>query len=173
MSRVRQIEHNWILIVYDIPNSQSTTRKRVIRALKKFGAVQNTESVYYLPDTPKALSLAQKIPGKIFVWQSHLPSEEQAAQLTRDYYQKILEAIEKVQRLINEQLSDVYRDRKGNLLAAGLVDKKARKQRLQYISELFENVKKAAANIGQNFSELKGLEKLVERLRKKIENDGI
>lgn len=37
-----QIQHDWILIVYDIPRSKDYLRKRVIRVLRRLGALRHT-----------------------------------------------------------------------------------------------------------------------------------
>jgi hypothetical protein len=43
---------SWLFLLFDMPKSQSTSRVKVWRRLKKFGAIQLKASTYVLPDEP-------------------------------------------------------------------------------------------------------------------------
>ena len=83
---IRRIEKDWILVVYDISVEKGSMRKRVLRRLHKLGALQFTESVYYMPYTEEGISAAQEISGggTLFVWSSKV--EEEGARLLTDRF---------------------------------------------------------------------------------------
>ncbi|MDI6847001.1 MAG: hypothetical protein QMD23_02575 [Candidatus Bathyarchaeia archaeon] len=132
-----QLQHDWLLITYDIPRTQDKERKRIIRALKNMGALMHTESVYYLPANPKAVEIARTLPGQSFVWRSSLTSDSQAKKLTQNYYTQIVEGIDKLDKRLHELQQ--------NWLALSL---EAKKQRLEYSVELFKQLEAAANNLG-------------------------
>lgn len=83
---IRRIEKDWILVVYDIPVEEDSLRKRVLRHLHSLGALQFTESVYYMPYTEEGISAAREISsgGTLFIWSSTV--EEDGARLLTDKF---------------------------------------------------------------------------------------
>jgi len=156
----REIQRDWILITYDIPARMDSTRKRVIRALRSMGALKHTDSVYYLPASEKAVQLAEGLPGEVYVWHSCLTSDVQAKQVTQDYYNKIVEAVDK----LHARLDELERD-------FPALSPEARKQRLNYSVELFNNVKAAADNIMLMYERLADVGQRLEALKTQLWGD--
>ena len=94
---VRDVCDNWLLLTYDLPNTEegNKLRSEFLRTAKRMGAVQHTESVYLLPWTQQAELLAMEIAkiGNAFIWTSHPQDPKQAAEITEDYDNKIVEGI--------------------------------------------------------------------------------
>lgn len=94
---VRDVCENWLLLTYDLPNTEegNKLRSEFLRTAKRMGAVQHTESVYLLPWTQQAELLAMEIAkiGNAFIWTSHPQDPGQAAEITEDYDNKIVEGI--------------------------------------------------------------------------------
>lgn len=92
---MREIEANWILVAYDIPVEAGSLRKRVLRRLHSLGALQFTESVYYMPYTEAGIDAAREISGggTLFVWSSKV-EEEDARLLTGRFATDIASAVE-------------------------------------------------------------------------------
>jgi len=96
---VKEVEENWILITYDIPRSGGTVRKSVLRRLHRLGALQFTESVYYLPYSREGVVAATEVckgAGSVFAWYSKIEGE-QARELTAKYVSDITSAIESLE----------------------------------------------------------------------------
>jgi hypothetical protein len=72
--KVRSVVDEWMLITYDLPNSDegNEARQHFLKAAAAIGAVQQTESVYFLPWSPEAqilaLNLAKIGGGEVIVW---------------------------------------------------------------------------------------------------------
>jgi len=72
--QIRDIVDNWILISYDIPNTEegNQARQHFLKEASAIGAVQHTESCYLIPDSPDAqilaLNLAKTGGGEVIVW---------------------------------------------------------------------------------------------------------
>ena len=105
---MKRIEENWILITYDIPRSEGSLRKRVLRRLHKIGAIQFTESVYYMPYNPASLKAARDVSegGEIIVWFSKVEGAD-AALLTKRYILKIAHELEVLKNKIWEAEEEV------------------------------------------------------------------
>jgi hypothetical protein len=96
---VKEVEENWILITYDIPRTEETIRKSVLRRLHRLGALQFTESVYYLPYSREGIVAAREVckgAGSVFAWYSKIEGE-QARELTAKYVLDITSAIENLE----------------------------------------------------------------------------
>jgi hypothetical protein len=72
--RVREVVDSWMLITYDLPNSEegNMARQHFLIAAAAIGAVSQTESVYFMPWSPEAqilaLNLAKVAGGEVIVW---------------------------------------------------------------------------------------------------------
>ena len=99
---LKKIERDWILVCYDIPASENAFRKYVLRSLRKLGALQFTESVYYMPYTSQGLNAANQIgqTGSVYVFYSKLPELEQAQTLTRQYFLELVSRVENLERKV-------------------------------------------------------------------------
>lgn len=96
----KRIEENWILVTYDIPRNEGSIRKSVLRRLYRLGALQFTESVYYLPYNSEGMAAIKEIrkgSGTIFAWCSKVIEPEQAEELTAKYILGITAAIENLE----------------------------------------------------------------------------
>lgn len=102
LEAVKEIVADWILVTYDLPSTKEglTRRHDFLRAGKYAGAVQHSESVYYMPMTQVAVEAITKLSegsgGAVFVWYTKAASESLAQQLTTVYDKQVLEWIEKV-----------------------------------------------------------------------------
>ena len=97
---VKKVEENWILITYDIPRNEGSIRKSVLRRLHRLGALQFTESVYYLPYSPEGMAAAKEVckgTGSVYAWYSKMIEGEQARELTIKYILDITVAIENLE----------------------------------------------------------------------------
>jgi hypothetical protein len=152
------IQHDWILVTYDIPRSRDNVRKKVIRALRALGAMRHTDSVYYMPYNPKAYEIAASLPGEAYVWRSSLTSDTQARQVTQDYYNRILEGINKMHGRLDE-LEDNF----------PTLSFEAKKLRLDYSTKIYNSLKAAADNIGlQVYEQLADVGQRLEAVREQI-----
>lgn len=111
---LKQIEHNWILITYDIPEDESAFRRKIIRRLQALGAQRHTQSVYYMPFSKGALATAQQVQqkGLIFVWYQHLPRDEDAGYLTQQYVLDFIAGVDNLEhkiRQLEEEFSNLRR----------------------------------------------------------------
>jgi len=132
-----ELHRDWILITYDIPRVHDGVRKKVIRDLRKMGAMRHTDSVYYLPYSSKACEVAATLPGQAYVWRAGPTSDTQAKRLTQDYFNRIKEGLQK----LHERL-DILEEELPWLAP------EARQDRFNYTVQLFESLKAAANNIG-------------------------
>jgi len=87
--REKEILEDWILITYDIPRGKEghALRHWLIRKLRELGAMMFTESVYYLPYSPKAYEAITRLEGraKCYVWRAKLTEYEDAKEVTKRY----------------------------------------------------------------------------------------
>ena len=72
--QLREIVDKFTLITYDLPNTEegNKARERFLIQASAIGAIQHTESVYLLPDSPEAqtlaLNLAKTNGGEVICW---------------------------------------------------------------------------------------------------------
>jgi len=91
--KVREVVDQFILINYDLPHTEEGDRARqhFLSKAATIGAVQQTESCYFLPDSPEAGQLARNLAktagGEVIVWFHAEPSDK--AQMTRMYDAKL------------------------------------------------------------------------------------
>jgi hypothetical protein len=81
---------NWILISYDIPHNEAGDKARgdFLRAAAAIGATRHTDSVYLMPDSPEARSLALRLAategGEVWCW-GNAQSLNHAEEVTARY----------------------------------------------------------------------------------------
>jgi len=116
---VRDVCDQWLLITYDLPKSEEgdKARRQFLVQAAAIGATRHTDSVYLMPWTPSAESLAlglsKVVGGKVVVWTSTTTDTVQAAEITRNYdasLRPILdEIIERIDRINEYQVKGWYK----------------------------------------------------------------
>jgi len=85
----REICDKWILLTYDLPNTEAGNKARAgfLANAKLHGATMFTESVYLLPWTKHAEVLALRLArvGDVCVWTAQTTDENKASEITRSY----------------------------------------------------------------------------------------
>ena len=88
--QVRDVVDKWMLLTYDLPNTEAGNKARVqfLAIASAIGAIQHTESVYLMPWSPEAehlaLSLAKTEGGDVVVWSQATPLNRQE-EITASY----------------------------------------------------------------------------------------
>lgn len=84
---VKEIIQDFVLISYDIPQTQKALRHRFLKQAHSIGAVKHTDSVYLMPYSDQAFALANELAavGEAVVWKSHQADPAKAAQITQSY----------------------------------------------------------------------------------------
>lgn len=87
---------NWLLLHYTLPSNPSARRVYVWRKLKRLGALLLNESVWVLPDTPRAAEQfqwiaaeIQEMTGDAYLWRSGSFFETQADVLVDQFVQQV------------------------------------------------------------------------------------
>ncbi len=116
---VRDVCDQWLLITYDLPKSEEgdKARRRFLTQAAAIGATRHTDSVYLMPWTPGAeslaLSLSQVVGGKVVVWTSTTTDSVQAAEITKNYDEALrptlFEIIERIDRINEYNLKGWYK----------------------------------------------------------------
>jgi len=85
----RELVDKWLLITYDLPHSEAgdKARREFLLKAQAIGATRHTDSVYLLPWTPLAETLALQLArvGEVVVWTSTTTDEGKAQAVTRTY----------------------------------------------------------------------------------------
>lgn len=85
---VREILDEFILITYDIPCTEEGNKARAyfLEMARRMGAVQHTESVYYMPWTQSAdvAALVTAKAGRVYVW--YTKADDATAKLLTAHY---------------------------------------------------------------------------------------
>lgn len=91
-AEVKEIICDYVLITYDIPAKEKALRDAFLRDAKAIGAIQYTQSVYLLPQSVKAIELANKLAsiGKAVVFTSSPVSQKVALEITTKYSDSIM-----------------------------------------------------------------------------------
>lgn len=93
---VREFHSDWILFTYDLPNTPEGVKARYnfLGKAKYLGAMQHTESVYFMPwtDAANAAALDLADAGTVYVWHTKV-GEVNSIDLTKDYDAKIINEI--------------------------------------------------------------------------------
>lgn len=126
----REICEKWLLLTYDLPNTEEGNKARAafLAQARLYGATKHTDSVYLMPWTKKAemlaLDLAKK--GEVCVWTSQTTDKTEAERVTRRYDEglepvldKISDRLDKIAgHLFNEHYKTAYRmlDKTGTML---------------------------------------------------------
>ncbi len=89
--QTREICDKWLLLTYDLPHNEKgdAARRRFLVKAHEVGAVQHTASVYLMPWTPAAETLALELArvelGKVCVWSSQTTDKTKAEEITKNY----------------------------------------------------------------------------------------
>jgi hypothetical protein len=101
--KVQAAEDGFLFIVYDIPVSEAGNKARAsfLEKARRVGAVQHTESVYYMPWTDYAdriaLELAMDGQGTVFALYSRAVDKSQSESLRHTYDMRVLKWIDELQ----------------------------------------------------------------------------
>lgn len=89
---IKEIVQDYVLIVFDIPQSQGKLRKLILKKIHEIGGEMNTSSVYLMPYSAGAMALAEAIKpyGDVVVWKSHQDDPVKAKGITIDYAGKVM-----------------------------------------------------------------------------------
>ena len=121
----REICDKWLLITYDMPNTPEGIHARAefLKAGKRIGATQHTESVYMMPWSPEAEVLALQLAkaGKAYVWTSQITEESKSREITERYDKGLLPQLEDLGERINKIGEHMNGDRFG--IANKMMDK--------------------------------------------------
>ncbi len=95
-----EIVSQWLLITYDLPHTPEgdKARRKFLTEAALIGATQHTASVYYMPWTPEAESLAIDLAkiGKACVWSSRPSEILDCEKLTEQYDKKLENILDKI-----------------------------------------------------------------------------
>jgi ABC-type sugar transport system ATPase subunit len=89
---VKQLVDEYILICFDIPQSQGKLRKKVLKAIHDIGGQMHTASVYIMPYSDQAMAVAEEIKGlgDVVLWRSKQLDLGKAEALTMNYAEHIV-----------------------------------------------------------------------------------
>ena len=154
---MKKIEEGWILVTCDLPSEEGSFRKRVLRRLRRLGALQFTESVYYMPYTMEGIRAAREISdksGAVFVWYSKVQGED-ARFLTNQFVltstsdiEDLESAVWKVEDLVESGQDVVWRMKslnmkyRGLVKAAELIEFEPLAERLAHLRQRIDAIKK-------------------------------
>ena len=86
---VREICDKWLLLTYDLPNTEAGNKARAgfLAQAKSYGATKHTESVYLMPHTKQAEMLALELAkiGDVEIWHSTIEDPARAEEVTKSY----------------------------------------------------------------------------------------
>lgn len=116
--QVREVCDQWILITYDLPNTDEgqKARSKFLRRAESIGAVQHTESVYLMPWTPESEMYAVEVAsiGRAFLWVSSIKDENRAKEITDDYDAKVESGLIKY---VRERIKKMQQHAQSNIRA--------------------------------------------------------
>ncbi len=114
MSESSQVETkelltDWILLTYDIPAKEKKLRRQFLKEAHAIGAEVNTESVYLIPYSEKAMALANELEsaGHAVVWAAHQHDLKKAVEINIKYEEGIknrCKAIEQRLAIVQEYI---------------------------------------------------------------------
>jgi len=99
--QVRDIVDRFILITYDLPHNEAgdAARAKFLIEASAIGAVRHTDSVYLIPDSPEAtslaLSLAKTEGGEVICWGDAKPLNHQR-EITNQYDTALKETLKEI-----------------------------------------------------------------------------
>ena len=74
--KIQEVVPSWLLVTYDIPHNEAGDKARSVflQEASAIGAIRHTDSVYLMPDSPEARTLALRLAktegGEVWVWGS-------------------------------------------------------------------------------------------------------
>jgi len=111
---IRPIVYDWILLTYDLPVAERKTRYNFLKEARLIGAVRHTQSVYLMPYTETAMSLAEEVAGrgKAYVWVSQV-DEAKASLLTAIYDRGMEGKFSEIERRLKRIAQHITNHRRG------------------------------------------------------------
>ena len=113
--KVRDVVDKWMLITYDLPNTEEGTKARnhFLIAASAIGAVQHTESVYLMPWSPEAqtlaLNLAKTAGGEVIVWAQAEPLNKKE-EITAGYDSALRPVMKEITERLDKMADYVQRN---------------------------------------------------------------
>ena len=162
-------ELKFILITYDLPNTVEGMEARVkfLHEATRIGAVMHTESVYYMPWTQGADSIALTMSrvGKVFVWYAGVDETTANALLlryderVRGWMDALDERLDRIAKHINERklrLAENMLERTVSMLRdmRGIVERRVASSSPTTRGYLTEDLKRLTERIGEVASAL-------------------
>ena len=104
--KIRDVVPNWLLVTYDIPHNEAGDKARQIfvQEASAIGAIRHTDSVYLMPDSPEARTLALRLAktegGEVWVWGS-------AESLNQDATARYDQALKPLLKELSERLDKI------------------------------------------------------------------
>jgi len=121
----KEICGKWILITYDLPNTEEGNKMRYkfYGEAQRIGATQQTESVYFMPWTPEAemLALELSMAGKCIIWTADVRNEDHAKDLTDRYDAGLRPILKEIETRVDKIIFHIDNNHPG--IAKGMVDK--------------------------------------------------
>lgn len=121
--QTREICDKWLLITYDLPHTEAgdKARREFLERARRIGATHHTDSVYLMPWTSYAESLALQLAGsgEVCVWTSQTTNEAKAKEITASYDAGLAPQVDEIsERLgkISEHLSAKHFKRADQML---------------------------------------------------------
>jgi hypothetical protein len=118
--KVRDVVDKFILICYDLPNTEegAAARQKFLIQAASIGAVQQTESVYFLPDSTEAEGLARGLAktagGEVIVWYHAEPSNKE--EMTKMYDKKLEPLMKEIVQRLDAMDGFKFTKRQGMML---------------------------------------------------------
>ena len=111
----REICDRWLLITYDIPNTEAGNKARrdFLSEARLIGASRYTDSVYLMPWTKHAeiLALGLARAGEVCVWTSQTTDNVKAAEITKNYDKGLEPQLDEISERIDKIEYNVNHDR--------------------------------------------------------------
>lgn len=106
---IKEMVKKWTLLTYDIPETEEGKKARInfLRQAAAIGAVRHTDSVYLLPASPEAntiaLELAKTKGGQVIVWSQAEPLNDEG-EVLRNYDAGLRQEL----KLLSKRLDRLY-----------------------------------------------------------------
>jgi hypothetical protein len=138
--------HGWLMIIYRVPSTPSTSRVMVWKRVKELGAYLLQQSVYILPNLPKVREAVNQLKEQIHhlggegkVIEVASLGEEQEKQVIAGFNSNREEEYAEVVKACNELLLEIEQESKTEDFH--FADLEENEKHIQRVSELFESVK--------------------------------
>ena len=114
---VRDFVSKWLLLTYDLPHNEKgdKARRDFLLQARAIGATRHTDSVYVMPWTTTAESLALKLAragGEVIVWTSSTTDESKAKEITKAYDRSIEPILDEISERIDRMVEYLNKNQK-------------------------------------------------------------